>query len=75
MLFKKELGIYRGMIFAGCSFTWGHGLYYYSNLPTIKEPPPDAYDAKLVNYSHLKFMESVRYPRIVADHFNSFEFV
>jgi hypothetical protein len=63
------------MIFAGCSFTWGQGLYYYSNLPTLKEPPPDCYDSKLLTPAHIKYMESVRFPRIVADHFNSFEFV
>ena len=72
---KENCRITKGMIFAGCSFTWGQGLYYYSNLPTIGEPPPDQYDPKLVKHAHIKFMESVRYPRIVADHFNSFEFV
>lgn len=75
MIFKKDAKVSKGMIFAGCSFTWGQGLYYYSNLPTIKEPPPDCYDSKLVSRSHIKYMESVRFPRIVADHFGSFEFV
>lgn len=65
----------KGMIFAGCSFTWGQGLYYYSNMPTIGEPPPDQYNPKLVTHSHKKFMESVRFPRIVSSHFNSFEHV
>lgn len=75
MIPKQGANPHKGMIFAGCSFTWGQGLYYYSNLPSLKEPPPDAYDSKLVSYPHIKFMESVRYPRIVADHFDSFEFV
>lgn len=69
----KEKTPIKGMIFSGCSFTWGQGLYYYSNLDSLREPPSDCYDTFLVNTSHIKFMESVRYPRIVANHFNTFE--
>lgn len=63
------------MVFAGCSFTWGQGLYYYSNLPTLREPPPNYYVPSLLTTSQIKYMESVRYPRLVADHFKSFEMV
>lgn len=72
---KQGAKITKGIVFAGCSFTWGQGLYYYSNLPTLKEPPPDAYNSNLLTSSHIRFMESVRYPRIVANHFNTFECV
>jgi hypothetical protein len=67
----------KGMVFAGCSFTWGQGLYYYSNLPSLegKEPPPDHWYSWLVTHSHLRYMESVRYPRIVANHFKTWELV
>lgn len=65
----------KGMIFAGCSFTWGQGLYYYSNLPSLREPKPDHYDVGLLRPAHYKFAESVRFPRVVANHFNSYEFV
>lgn len=75
MEFKDNSNVTKGMIFAGCSFTWGQGLYYYSNMSTLKEPPPDCYNPDLLSKAHIKFMESVRYPRIVADHFNTFEFV
>jgi hypothetical protein len=61
------------MIFAGCSFTWGQGLYYYSNMPTLKEPQANCYDPKLVQDTHIKYMESLRFPRLVANHFNTFE--
>ena len=67
--------VVKGIIFAGCSFTWGQGLYYYSNLPTLKEPDPFCYDGNLVEQSHIKFMESVRFPRLVANHFKTFEMV
>lgn len=72
---KQDARVVKGMIFAGCSFTWGQGLYYYSNLDTLREPLPDHYDPNLVRHAHVKFKESVRYPRLVASHFNSFEYV
>jgi hypothetical protein len=67
----------KGIVFAGCSFTWGQGLYYYSNLPSLegKEPPPDCWFSRLVTHSHLRYMEAVRYPRIVANHFKTWELV
>jgi hypothetical protein len=75
MQVKQGAKITKGMVFAGCSFTWGQGLYYYSNLPTLKEPPPDAYNSELLTSSHIRFMKSIRYPRLVANHFNTFEYV
>jgi len=63
------------LIFAGCSFTWGQGLYYYSKLETLKEPAPDSYDAKLVSDAHKRYMETIRYPRLVASHFKTWEVV
>jgi hypothetical protein len=65
----------KGLIFAGCSFTWGQGLYYYSGFDTLVEPAPDCYDAKLVTDAHKKYMETLRYPRLVANHFKTFEVV
>lgn len=67
--------VYKGMIFAGCSFTWGQGLYYYSNMPTLQEPPPDQYYENLVTPAHIEFLKTRRWPRIVANHFNTFELV
>jgi hypothetical protein len=63
----------KGLIFAGCSFTWGQGLYYYSGLETIKYPAPDAYDSRLVTDAHVRYMSTLRYPRLVANHFNTWE--
>lgn len=65
----------KGIVFAGCSFTWGQGLYYYSNLPTLVEPPPYVYDKSLLKETHTEFMKSVRFPRLVANHFETFELV
>ena len=71
---NPELKI-QAMAFGGCSFTWGQGLYYYSNLPTLKEPPPDQYRAEYITEAHRRYMASVRFPRLVANHFNTFEVV
>lgn len=67
--------ITKGMAFAGCSFTWGQGLYYYSNLASLKEPPPNYFYSQYVRPTHIKYMEKTRYPRLVADHFDTFELV
>ena len=75
MIARPDSPVIKGMLFAGCSFTWGQGLYYYSNLPTLKEPPPDQYRAEYVTSAHKKFMESVRFPRLVANHFKTWEVV
>jgi len=72
---KIDARVVKGMIFAGCSFTWGQGLYYYSNLPSLDEPPPDQYDPKMIRETHLKFAERIRYPRLVAQYFDTFELV
>lgn len=63
----------KGIIFLGCSFTWGQGLYYYSNLDSLREPMYCHYDSLLIKPSHIKYMESVRFGRMVANHFNTFE--
>ena len=64
------------MIFAGCSYTWGQGLYYYSNLETLRDSDnPWGYSRWIANPAHHLFKESVRYPRLVANYFNSYEIV
>lgn len=63
----------KGMIFAGCSFTWGQGLYYYSGMDTLVPPKPHEFHESEVQHSHVEFAKSRRFPRLVANHFNSFE--
>jgi len=65
----------KGIIFAGCSFTWGQGLYYYSDLPTIIEPPPNKYIDSQVTSAQKEVIKIFRYPRLVANHYNTFELV
>ena len=69
----KNDKVTKGILFAGCSSTSGQALYYYSNMPTLKEPPPDAYNWELVTDAHNKFRKTLYFPRLVANHFDTFE--
>lgn len=64
-----------GIVFCGCSFTWGQGLYYYSDLKTIVEPPEFTFEWDLVRDAHRRYMFANRWARLVANHFNTFEVV
>jgi hypothetical protein len=59
------------IIFAGCSFTYGHGLWHY----TKEEGLPK--DDKVIRYHEfpesLKFMEDNRFARLVSEHFGAKE--
>jgi hypothetical protein len=73
----------RGIIFAGCSFTWGEGLELYSQYPSIrydfyKQEHKGYYFPEAVMYQkpgHIKFIEANRFSRKVAQHFNTFDLV
>jgi hypothetical protein len=70
----KSNDVVKGMAFAGCSFTWGQNLWYYSNMPTIVEQKArNNYYPNIVNFTHRAYAHSFRYPRLVAQHFNTFE--
>lgn len=71
----KTNNITKGIVFAGCSFTWGQGLYYYSNMSTLKESLPNVYNSNLITDAHNDFRKTLYYPRLVANHFNTFEVV
>ena len=66
---------YKGFLFIGCSFTWGQGLYYYSNLESVKEPLPNTFDMSILTEGQLRYMYANRFPRLVANHYNTFELV
>ena len=64
----------KGIIFGGCSFTWGQGLYFYSDLVDLKYPKGEhIFNGEDLKLSHIKFRENLYYPRLVANHFNTFE--
>jgi hypothetical protein len=66
----------KGILFGGCSFTWGQGLYFYSNLPNLPfELQNHGFNPKLLSQSMLNVKNSIRYPRLVANFFETFEVV
>ena len=63
----------KGMVFAGCSFTWGQGLYFYSDLNHIPKFEDWVYDYKLMTHALTRFKDTIRFPRLVANHFKTFD--
>lgn len=62
----------KGMVFVGCSFTHGHGLWNYANFSYIGKTT----DVPSRNISsHMYYAKSKRFPRLVSNHFNTWEFV
>lgn len=73
MKYKTNVKPIKGMIFMGCSFTWGSGLNYYSNVSSNIEQSPYTFKTELLRRSHYKFIKAHRFPRLVASHFGTFE--
>ena len=66
----------KGILFGGCSFTWGQGLYFYSDLPNLYNPTNVyEFESNKITNAQLKFKDTIRFPRLVANHFNTFEIV
>jgi hypothetical protein len=66
----------KGLLFGGCSFTWGQGLYFYSELNRLINPINEfTYRRDELNDAHFKFRDTLRFPRLVANHFKTFEVV
>lgn len=62
-----------GIVFAGCSFTWGQGLYYYSELKHIPRFEEWVKDYSLMTNAPINYKNTIRFPRLVANHFSTFE--
>jgi hypothetical protein len=66
----------KGILFGGDSFTWGQGLYFYSNLPRQKYPLNEyTYQRTELTDAQIKYKDVSRWARIVANYFNTFEIV
>lgn len=57
----------KSIIAVGDSFTFGEGLQYFSNLPSVIFPDTHYYDPKYINATQHKFIEKNRYIQQVAD--------
>jgi len=60
-----------GIIFAGCSYTHGHGLWLYDRKRYQKYYNGDDYSEK--KYHHLNVKNIFRFPRLVSQEFEKFE--
>lgn len=71
----------KGLVFAGCSFTWGEGLELYSDLNTINWNSIKNFTYRfddLVYFmpkSHKRYIESNRFSRIISNYFETFDLV
>jgi len=65
----------KGLIFCGCSFTFGQGLWHYSKLKHQYIPTHFEFDREKVSGGHIKYAQLNRFSRLVANHFNTFDVV
>jgi hypothetical protein len=65
----------KGIIFAGCSFTWGQGLYFYSDFDDVIKSGDNNFKPENITDAHFKFKNILYFPRLVSNHFNTFEIV
>ena len=65
----------KGIIFAGCSFTWGQGLYYYSDMKNVIPQTDENFQQRNLTNAHINYKNTLRFPRLVANHFKTFEIV
>lgn len=64
-----------GIIFAGCSFTHGHGLWFYDKNLYSQYEDEHTINSVLKNrpVHHLKYKDVIRFARLVSQEFEMFE--
>jgi len=63
----------KGIIFVGCSFTWGGGLEYYPPFKDIPNPYAFQYDEQKITFAIMNFIKANRFSRLVANNFEMWE--
>jgi hypothetical protein len=63
----------KGIIFVGCSFTWGGGLEYYAPFEDIPNPYAYQFDESKISFATMNFIKANRFSRLVAKHFEMWE--
>jgi hypothetical protein len=57
-----------GIVWArGCSFTFGEGLQYFSNLSSVTIPKIHTFDYFELRHSQYRFIQNNRYSKLLAD--------
>jgi len=61
----------KGVLGFGCSYTWGEGLYFYSDLDGLPFKEFHEFDSQELRYSHHCFRRKHTYTNKVAEHYNT----
>ena len=65
----------KNIIFSGCSFTWGQGLWHYGNFDDIVKPIEYEFDRDVIKDSHIHYMEKNRFSYMVSKYFGKSDIV
>lgn len=57
----------------GCSFTFGEGLQYFSELPSVNIPNKQYWDSKYLTNAQYQFIRYNRYSKLLADKLNTID--
>ena len=61
----------KGVFGLGCSYTWGEGLYYYSDLENLPFSEEHYFDYNNITPSMMLYKDRFKYTQLVADYLNT----
>ena len=61
----------KGILGVGCSYTWGEGLYFYSELDNLPFSEEHYFDYDNMTPSMLLYKDRFKYTQLVADYLNT----
>ena len=64
----------KGVFGFGCSYTWGEGLYFYSNLDGLPFKAIHEFDGKELRPPHLLYKDKHTFINLVAENYNTWSF-
>lgn len=61
----------KGILGIGCSYTWGEGLYYYSELDNLPLKPSHEFNPSEVTPAMMLYKDNNKFIKLVADYLNT----
>ena len=61
----------KGVLGIGCSYTWGEGLYYYSDLDNLPFKEKHEFDPHTVTPAMMLYKDNHKFIKLVADYLNT----
>lgn len=61
----------KGVLGLGCSYTWGEGLYYYSDLENLPFEEYHSFDPKKVTSSMIFYKDKYKFTELVSNYLNT----